>query len=495
MEGLKRLWVVSMLLNAGYLSAQHFGQIAMGPYAGIHAAKINPALTATSKYLWHVNLIGGWGNINNNYLSLHLPYSAYKFINNGMPPQYKTDQGNPTWDERWLREHLNGSRKHGSAGAMIYGPSFYVKIGNFRVGLLTDATAGARIHGVSENMAHAAYQQLDTGRGAFDLFNLNNGGDQDRISKFTFSGNAWATAGITGSYNIPLKWKREMQVGATIKRAWGFGGGFFQTDAIRITRVNKDSMQLDRTNIRVGEYRERGRGTGVDLGVGYTLRKKEWMQNGEYKKKHPDYVMQLGFSLLDIGSILYPDVTVTTVRNNGPVGMNVTEARNRYSNQEPGVQLINTVMGDIPNLVTSTQNLRIGLPTRLALSADYQFRKNWFIQSQWVQSLRSNYGISARHASYFMIGPRYESDLFAFTLPVMLEYDYRSLRAAASMRIGPLYLGTNSLMSMLYTRGFRDADFFIGIAFGDLPGKWINRYLKLKEDKAKRKKGMDCEKV
>lgn len=495
MEGIKRIGIICLLLHAAQLQAQHFGQITMGQYSGIHAARINPALTASSKYNWHVNLIGGWANVNNNYLSLHLPYSAYKLINNGMPAQYKTDQGNPAWDERWLREHLNGSRKHGSAGAMIYGPSFYVKIKNFKVGLITDATAGARVHGLSENLAHAVYQQLDTGRGAFDLFKLDNGGDKALVKKFTVTGNAWATAGITGSYSIPLKWKRDLQVGATIKKVWGFGGAFFQTDDITVTRINQDSMLFSRTNIRAGEYRDRGRGTGLDLGVAYMLRKKEYLQNGEYKNRHPDYVLNLGFSLMDIGSVLYPNVDITTVRNNGPVGVNVTDIKNRYADAEPNIQTVNNALGEVPNLVTSTQRLRIGLPTRVALTADYQFRKHWFIQGQVVQSLRSNYGISSRHASYIMVGPRYESDLFAFTLPVMLEYDYRSLRAAASMRIGPLYLGTNSLMSLLYTRGFRDADFFIGIAFGDLAGKWVNRVRDEKEARAKKKKGMDCEKI
>ena len=72
-----------------------------------------------------------------------------------------------------------------------------------------------------------------------------------------------------------------------------------------------------------------------------------------------------------------------------------------------------------------------------------------------------------------MIGPRYESDLFAFTLPVMLEYDYRSLRPAASMRIGPIYFGTNSLISAVRTKNVKDLDYFIGINFGDIPGPLI----------------------
>jgi hypothetical protein len=128
-------------------------------------------------------------------------------------------------------------------------------------------------------------------------------------------------------------------------------------------------------------------------------------------------------------------------------------------------------------------------------SADYQFKRHWFIQGQWVQSMRGKYGNSMRHASYMMVGPRYESDLFAFTLPVMLEYDYRSLRPAASMRIGPIYFGTNSLISAVRTKNVKDLDYFISINFGDIPGAWIDRLGSDKEEKEKIKRAQSCDKM
>jgi hypothetical protein len=42
------------------INAQNFAPIAVGKYAGVHAAKINPSLTAYTPYQWHVNIIGVW---------------------------------------------------------------------------------------------------------------------------------------------------------------------------------------------------------------------------------------------------------------------------------------------------------------------------------------------------------------------------------------------------------------------------------------------------
>ena len=73
-----------------------------------------------------------------------------------------------------------------------------------------------------------------------------------------------------------------------------------------------------------------------------------------------------------------------------------------------------------------------------------------------------------RYQSYLMVSPRWEYRFFEFSLPLALEYDYRSLRMGTSLRFGPLYLGTNSLMNFINTQNVKDADFFIGIAFGNL---------------------------
>lgn len=474
------------------LKGQHFGSIANGHYSGVHATKINPALTAYSAYNWHINLIGGWGNVNNNFLSLHLPYSAYRLRNNSMADQYKTENGNPRFDTGWLRAHINGFNKHAAAGAMIYGPSFVVKIKKFRVGLVSEATGLARISGMSENLAYAFYKELDSARNAFRYFRWN-ASDNINLHKTTLSANTWMAIGAHASYSIPLEWKKELLLGTTIKKVWGFGGAYLQHGDMVVHRVNNDSVTLNRTNIRYAEYNNNGRGTGMDLGVAYVYHKPEYRQPGGYKGSHTQYQYKFGFSLLDLGKIRYRDAYYATIVNNSPQGWNIDNEQDKFNNQNSASGVVNTVFNELPNFRSGNRDENIGLPTRMALTADYQVKPHWFVNGTVVQSLRGRYSKHARHQSYAMVAPRYEREFYEFGLPVFLEYDYRSLRVGANVRLGPLYFGTNSLIPFFRAKGMRDADFFIGITISDIPGKWKDRWIKDHENKRTVKD--DCEKM
>jgi len=474
---------------------QNFAPISNGLYSGVHAAKINPAFTAYSKYKWHVNVIGAWANVNNNYLQLRLPYSAYRLINNDIPNQYKTENGNAKWDSSYLKEKLNGRPKHFAAGAMLYLPSFTLSLkNNWHIGLLTDATALARVSGLSENLAHALYKELDTAKNAYSQFN-NKPGQSNTIHRMTISGNAYASLGINISKDIPLEWKQHLLVGATLKKVWGLGGAFFQNGDMVAKNIRSDSVTLNRTNIRYGQYTGIGKGMGVDIGIGWVYHKPEYRQPGDYSRKHTNYLYKFGLGILDIGSIKYKNASITSIINNRLTEWNTTNIQDRFSAVTPGYPLVDTILNALPNLRQTTQDLRIGLPTRLALSADYQVMPDIYVNMQVVQSLRGRYSIHARQQYYVSVAPRWESDFFEVSIPLYLEYDYRAFRMGAAFRVGPLYFGSNSVMSMLYTKRLRDADFFIGIAFGDIPGNWKDRWLKKHGKKPGIADPKDCEKM
>ena len=465
----------------------------MGRYAGVHAARINPALMANSKYIWHVNLVGAWINSNASGYTITPPYNGNKLARSRFADEYFRADNKTRLQQSWFKGVGDGKDQYAGLSSMLYGPSFMVRIKKVKVGLITDINSQTRIDGMSANLSKAIFNRMDSARGAFDLFELKQNGSTDRIAAFTAASNQWSSIGITGAYSIPMKWKRDLHVGATIKSVRGLGGSYVQSDEILATRIAQGAYRLDKTRIQMADY-ESGRGTGLDLGFGYTIRKKEHMQPGDYKFKHPDYMVHLGLSFMDIGSILYRDVQATTFINEAPVQWNTSGALSGYQ-AVPDVKNVQAVLSGLPGGTSFTQNLRIGLPTRMVFTADYQFKRHWFIQSQWTHSMRGKYGNAMRHASFLMIGPRYESDLFAFSLPVMLEYDYRSLRPAASMRIGPIYIGTNSLLSAVRTRNVKDLDYFIGISFGDIPGAWIDRLGSDKEEKEKIKRAQSCDKM
>jgi len=132
--------------------------------------------------------------------------------------------------------------------------------------------------------------------------------------------------------------------------------------------------------------------------------------------------------------------------------------------------LDNIMSTELQTLEAKRGELMVGLPTRLVFSVDYMLKKQFFINTQWVQSLRSRYSIHARYQSFLMVAPRYETPFFEVSMPLALEYDYRSFRAGAMVRVGWFYIGTNSLVSLLNTKHVRDADLYLGVSISALTG-------------------------
>lgn len=470
------------------IRAQFNNQIAVGNYSAVHSYHFNPSWNASSAYLWQVNVFGVWSNVNNNYLSLKLPYSAYR-IPNRIPVFYQTESGNPSFQKSWVREHLNGSNKKVNLSSDVFGPSAYVKIKTWRVGLFTHAAFNVRVNNVGEALAHAAWMEFDSSQGAFDLFSTNN---LKSIDRFNVTGNSRAAVGVNLSKEIKMDWQRTFLIGASIKKVFGFQGFHFEASDINVQDLGNDSIYIAPTNLNLITYGEQmGSGAGLDLGLTYVFHKKDNRRNGVYAQKHSKYFAKLGLSIMDIGSVKYKDAIFRTV-SVGPQGAIVNMNSNAFNTNADYQTNIDSFMSQVGVYQSSVGNYRVGLPTRLVATADFQVKKNFFVAAMVQQSLRSRASHHARYQSFMMLSPRLEYRFFEFSLPLMLEYDYRALRVGSSVRLGPLYFGTNSLMSFVNTRNIKDADIFLGIAFGNLEAfsfkKQVRKKLKTKSAKSNKNK-------
>jgi hypothetical protein len=463
--------------------AQYNNQIAVGNYSAVHSYHFNPSWNARSAYLWQVNVFGVWGNVNNNYLNLKLPYSVYK-IPNRIPTNYQTESGNPSFQKSWVSERLNGRNKKLSLSSDVFGPAAFVKIKTWRVGLFTHTAINVRVNNVNEALAHAAWMEFDSANGAYNLFNTNT---LKNVHKFNVTGNSRATIGINLSKEIKMDWQRTFLIGASIKKVFGFQGFHFNASQINIQDLGNDSIYISPSNLNLVTYGDKmGSGAGVDLGITYVFHKKDSRRNGVYAQKHNKYFAKLGLAIMDIGSIKYKDAVFRTV-SVGPNGAIVNLNSNAYSASSDYQTNIDTFMSQIGTYQSSVGNYQVGLPTRLVATADFQLKKNIYVATVLQQSLRSNASQHTRYQSFLMLSPRLEYRFFEFSMPLILEYDYRSLRLGSSFRLGPLYFGTNSLLSFINTRNIKDADVFLGVAFGNLEAfsfkKQVRKKLKTKSSK------------
>ncbi len=471
---------------AGGLRAQYHTQMGLGNYGAVHSYYLNPSNNSFSPYNWQINLAGVWANANNNFLTLRLPYSVYRMPNR-VPEAYQTASGNPSFNKSWLSENINGRPKFASISADVYGPSAFVKLKNkWSVGLITNASASVRVHKLPENLAHAIYNEFDSAQGAYSLFNQNG---NNTIGPFSSTGNSRASVGINIAKGFKLDHSRQISGGITIKKVWGGPGYYMHTSGLSSQQIGQDSLLISPTNITMITYGEKlGKGWGTDIGVTYVFHKKETKRQKDYKKYHTDYYAKLGASIMDIGSIKYSDAEFRTVDVAQSTGISV---RGNYSGSTDYTQALDSFMNQFGTFSNTSGTARVGLPTRVVFSGDMQLRKHVFVAGVINQSLRARNSIHNRYQSYVMVSPRIEYKFFEFSMPAVLEYDYRSLRVGASFRFGPLYIGTNSLASFLYTRHVNDADIFAGIVISDLSDFSLFKF-KGKTGNNKGKGGVKC---
>lgn len=463
------------------LQGQRHTQVGVGNYSAVNSFYVNPSLNAYSACNWQVHLGGGWANLNNNYLILRTPYSLYR-LPGKVPVKYQTESGNPKFDQQWLYERLNGRDKQVSVSADIYGPAVTIKYKTWHLGLITEGSAGIRVVNIPEPLAHAVFKELDSAKGAFNLFNQDG---NNMIGPFSISGNSRAAIGVNLAKSFQLDWNRQILGGITIKKELGFQGFHMSTSGISAQQINKDSVLILPTQIQMIDYgNNMGNGIGVDIGATYIFHKKDFKRHGDYVKQHTRYFAKLGVSVLDIGSIKYTDATTRTVIIQQAAGISLST---NYSGTTNYQVALDSFMRTFGSYTTTSGNAIIGLPTRFVLSADMQLRKHVFVSSVVSQSLRSKTTQHARYQSFVMVSPRLEHRFFELSLPVLLEYDYRSLRMGASFRVGPIYFGTNSLLSFLHTRQLNDADIFAGIVLSNLSEFGFKKQARQKIKRSKEK--------
>jgi hypothetical protein len=485
------LVILGMALKA---DAQYITQLGVSNYGPVHSYHLNPSFNAYSAFKWQVNLAGLWANVNNNYLTLKLPYSAYRLPNN-IPVQYLSESGNPLFNKSWLNERLNGRVKHVSVASDVYGPSASVKIKSWSVGFISQASADARVSAMPENLAHAMFKEFDSAQGAYNQFIRADQGGLNSVNEFTVNGNSRISAGLNVSRSIDLAWNRKLLLGVTVKKVWGLPGFHMHNSGMSVRAVTQDSLVFEPTDLLLVTYGDDiGKGAGVDLGATYVFNKKDFKRHGEYSKNVTRYFCKLGVAIMDIGKINYSNAQFNEVSIDQPTGINLDGSYGKSLPNNSNYQaMADSFMNQFANHRSYTGNYSVGLPTRLVLSADFQLRKRIFLAGVVTQSLRGRMSKHSRYQSFLMVSPRWESRFFEFSLPLLLEYDYRSVRMGASARIGPLYVGTNSLASFLYTRGLRDADIFVGIAFGNLSDFSFRKLARTKKHKnRKANTGQNC---
>lgn len=458
---MKRIFTSVLLLSCCALSsqAQDLAGFRTSNYAGVNSVFSNPANIANSRYRWDVNLVGANVTVSNNQL------------------KYKLGDVGSAFGEDTIKSQLFSQSK-GLTKALVnlgvYTPSFMFNVGKFAFAVTTRARIVANVTDLDGKLADRIMNDLS----ATDNLPYNIASN----SNMRISVNAWSEYGVSVAREVITVGPHFLKAGVTLKYLAGSMNGTINIDKLHATMDVDEGQQdayltnasgkvgMNFSGMNLSDFKAEdaakmvGHGIGAELGAVYEYRPAGENGNNKYK-------FRLGLSLMDLGKIKYErDVTRSGTFT---VGIPANQQFSLQNLQDVKLDNYKTELGKYPQYFApaadnNSANYSVSLPTTLQLDGDYHIHHAFYVNAN-VQLALANGNKKPYNTQYysgFSITPRYDGRIFGCFLPI--SYNQLSkLNAGASFRIGPLFLGSGSVISALLGSSHQ-LDGFVGIRFGGL---------------------------
>ena len=219
----------------------------------------------------------------------------------------------------------------------------------------------------------------------------------------------------------------------------------------------------------------RGNGIGLDLGLLYTH-----MRNSIANKKRLTspcqqakirYQWSIGISLMDLGFINFKNNAIDNYFDfNGTTFFDI-DKYNSVENFDQMIKIMSETYYDDPNASKIGENFKMGLPTTLRLQFDYNFYNDFYVNATFIQPVRI-FKYSVEATPQILVEPRYESNLFDFSIPLSLR-DYKHFCIGAVARFGFISIGTQNLATYFGFGKANGMDLFISLKFNLIKGNCI----------------------
>jgi hypothetical protein len=121
-----------------------------------------------------------------------------------------------------------------------------------------------------------------------------------------------------------------------------------------------------------------------------------------------------------------------------------------------------------PAATNQETTYKVSLPTTLQLEADYHVASGLYVNLAGQIPLTKTGSKSFSNRTYTSVSltPRFENKRFGIYLPLNYN-ELTSFNAGASVRLGPLFLGSGSILSALMSSS-KQADVHLGLRVGIL---------------------------
>lgn len=440
-----------ILLSSFYAKAQSYVGFLTDNYSGVTSTIANPANIVDSRYKTDINLVGLNLVAGNDYYGLDV-LAAIK-------DDYDFD----------LDANKSPSENNNIILSLdVMGPSFMFNLNKkSSIALFTRARSIVNINEINGNTIDALDND-DT-----NDFVVNEG-------DFNMFGQAWAEFGLTYARILMNNEQHFLKGGLSLKYLQGGGSGYVRGKNVTVD-FDEDGTDLgggetagsfDSTGeLSFGRFDNfdnddfdyelpEANGLGLDLGFVY-----EWRPNhADYTKTNASgetyslknknkYKLKLGVSITDLGSINYKEgeEDVYDITNS-----NISE--DDYDNADDIEDFLNSIY----TLTESNTGYKTKLPTAIHFNADWSFTKNLYLNFNSDFSLvKKGAENASRIPNITSLTPRYESRLFSLYIPLSV-IENNGFQAGAGLRLGVLYLGSASILSVLTNDDTKGADFYLG---------------------------------
>jgi hypothetical protein len=485
----KFLLSISLMVIACVLNGQDFTGYRSGNYTGVNSVFFNPANIADSRYRFDFNLFSVSTNVGNDQASFNL-----KNIGNS----FNTD----SISNRILGQ--NAGKSSGFVSTDIHGPSIMFNAGKKMAFAIT--TRG-RVMGNIKDVDGKLVDKIskDVSNDPSLPYTISSG------NNMRFNANAWTEIGISAARVISDKGKHFFKAGASLKYLAGAGNAFFNIGNLSGTiyedRVKQDTYLGNTTGqiatgfggIRISDFepeeltRMVSTGLGADIGFVYEYRPDHEKYNradgSGWQRNMNKYKWKVAFALLDIGSIKYEK----DLQRSGGYNIDITGNERLYLSELNNVEIDDyrnffksRPQFFTPNNTNSESSYKVSLPSTLQLNVDYNLHRNFYVNlaSQFSLINSANKPFNSNYYSAFTLTPRYEGRALGLYIP--LSYNsLTNLNAGASVRFGPLFVGSGSVLTALLGNS-KQADVHVGLRFGGLQKNLDKKEMRQNEKEMKK---------
>lgn len=422
------------LFIAPFAWSQSYIGHAVDNYSGIHGLTINPSSVVDSHLRADINLFSVSAFVGSDYF--------------GLKPKVLIESEDGFSFEGGFDRHPSDSNNF-FLNMDILGPSFMFNLTKkSSIGVTSRMRAIFNLNNINGTL----FENLEDG---FD----ETGNYSFAMDNFSGTLHVWGEVGLTYGRILLQGGQHFLKGGLTLKYLEGGGSTYFYSPSVTGEYVADTGMITTSGELVYGgtpgfdsddvSYESSGSGFGGDIGFTYEYRPR-LLEEGE-TAGHSDYKLKIGVSVTDIGNISYAESTVTNH------DLNNTVHKDRFEGD------FQTVLEEEYPGTEEIVESEIGLPTAAHVLVDYNLRKRLYVSVHGTMSLipedaeQVNRVINSVTAT-----PRLETRWFSFYLPIGLR-QYDGLAMGAGLRLGPLTVGSGSIISNYISDSSKTTDVYAGL--------------------------------